>query len=332
MVKPFFSILIPVCNQVGKMDRCVETLRGQTFPDFEVICVDDGSTDGSWAMLQGFQQADGRFRSLRHEKNGSLVAARITGMKEARGEYVLFVDSDDYVEKDMLEILHRKLTEHPVDILRFGFAMEPDWGDKPPLVTDDPFLAFLESRETAAIWKRAYSGRLIRRALEKISPFYCNMGEDTFFSSVFFSLAESVDQTEEILYHYETGGMSSVGKRISKEKLARDLASAAASAKHTLAFLEANNPGYLAPARRAVRFISRYIVWLAINAEPELDGVVEMLFQIPRDEGDDDLFRFACRKLLYYKVEKLVTNNACTKSVEEFMAFLSEDLDNSSQG
>ncbi len=321
---PFFSILIPVYNQVGKMDRCVESLHEQSFRDFEAICVDDGSTDASFDMLLAYQKADERFKVIRHKTNSSLVTARYSGMKAAQGQYVLFVDSDDYVEADMLQSLHRELTENPADILRFGYFMEPDRGIRLPVEADDSLKAFLEGKEPAALWKRAYSVKVIKKALDAITPFYCNMGEDTFFSCVFFSLAKSFSKLDRPFYHYETGGMSSLGVTVSKEKMKRDLESASASAANTISFMEGYNPAYLDSARKATRAISRYIVWTAINAEPDLARIVEMLQEIPRDE-DDDLFYFSCRKLLLYKAEKLLTNNARSKTLEEFLVFFEEE-------
>ena len=299
---PFFSILVPVYNQAGKMDRCYESLKNQTFTDYEVICVDDGSTDSSWEMLMSYT-ADPHFKALRHEKNSSLVAARYTGMKAAQGQYCLFVDSDDYVETNMLEVLHKALSGAPADILRFGFMFESNGSVRTPLQTDDPFAAMLEEKEIAALWKRVYSREVIQKALEKTEPFYCNMGEDTYFSSVFFTLAKTNGAIDDVLYHYFDGtGMSGGNQAISVVKLRRDLKSAHESSSHTLAFLEENDPSRVAKARAAVRFISRYILWAAFSGEPDLVHVVDLL-RLIKEEYDEDLYLFGCRKLLENKIK-----------------------------
>ena len=160
-MRPFFSILVPVYNQVGKMDECIASLRAQTFPDFEAIFVDDGSTDASWPMLQGFVEQDERMSAVQHGENRSLLAARYTGMSHAKGEYILFLDSDDYLSDDALECLRNKLAAEPVDILRFGYRTEPQkmvmggpmmgvaqFSDDVPVIRGtNAFLAFSENED-----------------------------------------------------------------------------------------------------------------------------------------------------------------------------------------
>ena len=103
----FFSVLIPVYNQVGKMQECIDSLNAQSFTDLEIIMVDDGSTDDSYQMLLSFAGKDPRIKVFRHEKNSSLVGARYTGMQHASGEYVFFLDSDDSITADAFEILNK---------------------------------------------------------------------------------------------------------------------------------------------------------------------------------------------------------------------------------
>ena len=323
-MEPFFSILIPIYNQVGKMDRCIHSLKNQTFTDFEVILVDDGSTDASYEMLLSFAE-DPRFRVLRHEKNSSVMAARYTGMQAAGGSYCLFLDSDDYVEINMLEVLHRSLAHSPADILRFGFFNESDGAVFKPVKTDDPFSAFLDGKEFPAIWKRAYSREVVRKLVEKVTPFYCNMGEDSFYSCVFYSLAGSVGEIDDALYHYvDGGGMSGLNKAIPEEKLKRDLDSAEASTVNTLSFLEQYNPAFYEKARIFLRSISRYILWMAINAETDLARVVDRLRWIKEYYGED-LYFFGCRKLLECRVRILISGDSYTIKPEDFFAMLMEE-------
>ena len=100
---PFFSILVPVFNMESRMDDCIASIKAQTFTDYEVILVDDGSKDGSYEMLLGFAKEDSRYSAFRHEGNRSLLCARYTGMANARGRYILFLDSDDTIVPDTLE-------------------------------------------------------------------------------------------------------------------------------------------------------------------------------------------------------------------------------------
>lgn len=96
-----FSLVIPVYNVEPWLRQCLDSVLGQTFGDWEAVCVNDGSTDGSLALLQEYAAMDGRLRIV-SQPNGGLSAARNTGLKAAKGDYVVFIDSDDWVEPSML--------------------------------------------------------------------------------------------------------------------------------------------------------------------------------------------------------------------------------------
>lgn len=99
--KPVFSIVMPVYNTVKYLNAAVDAVRGQTYENWELILVDDGSNDGSGEMCDAFAQKDARIRTV-HQENAGASAARNAGMDAARGEYLIFLDSDDEVERDLL--------------------------------------------------------------------------------------------------------------------------------------------------------------------------------------------------------------------------------------
>ena len=112
---PLISVIVPVYRVEAFLDRCVESLLRQSYPHFELILVDDGSPDRSGALCDAWAQRDSRVRVL-HKENAGPSAARNRGVDLARGEYVSFVDSDDYVAPDYLEYLYTLLTENEADI------------------------------------------------------------------------------------------------------------------------------------------------------------------------------------------------------------------------
>ena len=99
-----FSIIIPVFNVEAYLRDCLESVLRQSFPDWEAVCVNDGSTDGSALILDEYAAKDPRFKVI-SQVNGGLSSARNTGMDAAKGNYVLFLDSDDWLEDDALKVL-----------------------------------------------------------------------------------------------------------------------------------------------------------------------------------------------------------------------------------
>ena len=102
MRAPIISVLLPVYNSKRFLIHALESLGGQTFRDYEVVAVDDGSTDSSGTICDKYCKADNRV-SVIHKQNGGLVSARKAGIPFANGEYVSFVDSDDWIDNDMYE-------------------------------------------------------------------------------------------------------------------------------------------------------------------------------------------------------------------------------------
>ena len=113
---PKVSVIVPVYKAEKSLDRCVRSLLSQTLRDIEVILVDDGSPDGCPALCDGFARGDGRVRVL-HKENGGVSAARNDGLSAASGEYVLFCDSDDWMEENALELLSAEAERTGADVV-----------------------------------------------------------------------------------------------------------------------------------------------------------------------------------------------------------------------
>lgn len=116
---PLVSVVVPVYNVEGFLDRCVESIAAQTLEDLEIILVDDGSTDGSGALCDIWAERDPRITVL-HKANGGLSDARNAGAAVARAPYVGFVDSDDYLDAVMYEVLYENLRREGADLAICG--------------------------------------------------------------------------------------------------------------------------------------------------------------------------------------------------------------------
>lgn len=118
-----FSIIIPVYNVEKYIRNCMETVMGQTFRDYEVIVVDDESPDNSMAIVAEYAEKNPGMITMIHQKNTRQGGARNRGVREARGEYLIFVDSDDYVSLNMLEVVDWQIRKHDCDIISFKCAL-----------------------------------------------------------------------------------------------------------------------------------------------------------------------------------------------------------------
>ncbi len=120
MNEPKISVIVPVYKAEAYLHRCVDSLLAQTFPDFEVILVDDGSPDRSGEICDEYARKDCRVKVI-HQKNGGVSCARQRGLDEARSEYTIHADPDDWVEPDMLEELYKKAKEENADMVICDF-------------------------------------------------------------------------------------------------------------------------------------------------------------------------------------------------------------------
>ena len=116
---PTFSIIVPVYNVEKYLPKCLDSLVNQTYSDIEIICINDGSPDNSLSILEEYAKNDNRIKIINQENQGVSVARNV-GIDNATGDYIIFVDADDWIELNACEILSTKLSEQP-DIICFKY-------------------------------------------------------------------------------------------------------------------------------------------------------------------------------------------------------------------
>ena len=122
-MKPLISIVVPVYNVEKYLEKCVLSLREQTFTDIEIILVDDGSPDSCPSLCDRYAKEDDRIRVI-HKPNGGLSSARNAGLEVISGEYFMFVDSDDWLDLETCEVAYRYANQHNADCLMFTYTKE----------------------------------------------------------------------------------------------------------------------------------------------------------------------------------------------------------------
>lgn len=141
------SVIVPIYNVEKYLDRCIKSIVEQSYINIEILLVDDGATDSSGKMADVWAKKDSRIKVI-HRKNGGLSAARNTGIDAANGEYLLFVDSDDWIHKDMIETLVEKLS--CADIVSCGMVKVTNteeirlpWFKKEHIFSSDEVIQYL---------------------------------------------------------------------------------------------------------------------------------------------------------------------------------------------
>ena len=186
---PYFTVIIPAFDTARYVDRCLRSLQAQTFRDWEAVCADDGSMDGTGAKMDRFAAEDPRFRVL-HLPHAGVCVARNEAIRQAQGRYVVCLDSDDFLHPQMLEICHRLAERDGSDVIAFDYdhayrnrmilrqflhLPEPrrvcfkDFGDFATVVTEDIFdwaTEYSHPRRKLATrhcqsWRRVYRKEIV---------------------------------------------------------------------------------------------------------------------------------------------------------------------------
>lgn len=170
--RPRVSVLVAVYNTAAYLPQCLESLMAQTLHDFEVWCVDDGSTDGSWQVLEDFAARDSRIRLLRLKDNHGQAFARNQALRRAQGEYIAFLDSDDWFSDDALEKAVETFEQHPAtDAVLFRLLLDYGLGDIRPYQMQ-PFevLRGKDAFRLSLTW-RVHGVYMVRAAIHKQYPY-----------------------------------------------------------------------------------------------------------------------------------------------------------------
>lgn len=225
---PKFSIIIPVYNIEEYLKECLESIINQSFKDFEVICINDGSTDNSLEILQKYAEKDKRFKVLNQENQGQGIA-RNNALNIANGEYILFVDPDDFIELNMLEVLNERLDVQNVDVAFFDYQIFGE-NTKTKIVrfmdemkkifnlniNDNLVFNWQElvknnfSNISMMVWNKVYSNKFIQDNNIRFAP--NKHAEDHIFSISTTLLADKISYIKKTLYHYRNRPGSAVNK------------------------------------------------------------------------------------------------------------------------
>lgn len=221
------SVIVPVYNVFPYLSQCLDSILHQTYANLEVIIVDDCSTDRSREICEQYAQRDNRIHLISHDVNSGLSAARNTGLEAATGEYLSFVDSDDWLELDAYEQCLELFDQYPtLGMIKFGFCYsDPDVQShflKPEkyLRNGEYFRSYASSLDMAVVWNALY-----RRAVVSDLRFKDGyLHEDEYYTLELLCRHPNIEiyQLERPLYHYRTGRLGAITEKTT-EKHIQDL-------------------------------------------------------------------------------------------------------------
>lgn len=225
------SVIVPVYNEEKFLDRFFETLLEQTYKNFEVICIDDGSTDNSLSVLEKYESIDKRVRVYK-QSNQYAGKARNKGLKLAKGKYILFLDADDFFDKNMMEKSYARIEETKADICCFGvFDYDNETGNcirnhnqnnqkyypnkKVFSPTEIPNSIF--SFTSPAPWNKLYRKSFIEKNGLRFQEIHSS--NDCYFVMCAFALADSITCLRDCLIYYRINVCTSLQANREKEPL-----------------------------------------------------------------------------------------------------------------
>ncbi len=214
------SIIIPIFNSQNFLKRCVDSVLSQTYKNFELILVNDGSTDDSKRICDEYQQNDSRVKVI-HKINGGVSSARNKGVEESRGDWLLFIDSDDYIDPIYFEEFVKNLDSTKFDTLIVqGVIFDSLYNYRKhtfensvfsrdeivKCITNNNLLTF------GAPYCKLYNSRIIKENALKFPEHYC-YGEDTIFFLNYIKYVKQIRLLSSCNYHYMESGSDSLSRK-----------------------------------------------------------------------------------------------------------------------
>lgn len=206
--KDMISVIVPVYNMEQYLERCINSIWQQTYTNLEIILVDDGSTDASPQMCDAYAAKDQRIKVI-HKQNGGLSDARNAGLSIAKGAYIGYVDSDDWIEPDMYERMYQACVEHHAQVAVCRYAqvykdhvIQGGTGQVTAFKKEELLRAYIGDSDDYVIYNSVWSKLYAREAVEGVQFPKGRNSEDIMYTTKAFCKADRGVYIDKCLYHY----------------------------------------------------------------------------------------------------------------------------------
>ncbi len=226
--RDLISVIVPVYNVEPFLDRCMQSILRQTYRNLEIILVDDGSTDASAQLCDDYARKDGRVKVL-HKTNGGLSDARNAGLELASGAYIGYVDSDDWIEPDMYEQMHRACVENNARIAVCRYFNEyrdrtesGGSGSVVPLSREELLKIYIGGHDSYIIYNSVWSKLFARELVQGMVFPKGRNSEDILYTTRAFCKADRAVYLDSSFYHYVIDREGSIMNAAGAERMFRD--------------------------------------------------------------------------------------------------------------
>ncbi|MBQ8822675.1 MAG: glycosyltransferase [Lachnospiraceae bacterium] len=317
MLNPKISVIVPVYNTEKYLEKCVESIINQTYENLEIILVDDGSTDGSGAIIDGFAQRDGRIIVV-HKENGGAGSARNSGLDMATGSYIGFVDSDDWLECGMYQALVDAMEDELLDMVICNYSI--DLGEvhqtmkNRKCVSEDVFdtqqlLRYVFQRDdykgvTAYVVNKIFRRELVINEGIRFDGKYL-IGEDVLWFSKVSLKCKRIRYIDEMFYHYVQRGESMVHSQELEKQTQR-----------IEVYLKVINLFEMSEVdAKTIVYVKRFLAYHAMN-----------IAKLAYGQGHIKELKYMQQIMDQYKAEYIMTNEEYPDRVREFLTVLNREL------
>lgn len=228
MSENLISVVVPVYNIENYISKTIDSILNQTYNNLEIIVVDDGSTDKSGVIIDTLAEKDSRLRII-HKQNGGVTSARLEGVKASTGEWIGFVDGDDYIEPNMFEVLLDNALKYNADISHCGYQMVFSsrvdyYYNTDRLVQQDKLTGLIDLLDGSFIepglWNKLFSRTLFHSLLhDDIMDYSIKNNEDILMNYYLFKVARQSVYYDFCPYHYMLREGSAATSKVNKSKL-----------------------------------------------------------------------------------------------------------------
>ena len=323
-----FSVIVTAYNQPEEIKRAVESVLNQTIKCFELIVVDDCSTDETPEILEQLSKNNPEksvFKIIRHQKNSSSHAARCTGVENANGQYIVFLDGDDYLVPDALEQLLTQVIEpqkDDFDVCEFSYDCQPEGKIIKPsaeiyksIMPDkssalNPIIDyFVDHDSPVTVWNKLYKSSVVKEAFKNMQTAYIRCGDDTYETICIAYFTKKYIQKDILVINYQLDNGVSLRKN-NYESNKRHCESLKTSLDCLKAFFEKNE--YSNKTKLLNNVEQRYFDWIlsVMKNNTEFDDITRSLILLPKYFNEE---------LIYPHFKKLYSKPLLLKKIKLFI-------------